>query len=137
MTSEWPRLYRGLTPEAAHEWARCAPWIAAALEHARETHTVDDVRDMVARFEAQFWPGERSAVVTEFLRFPRCHALHLWLCGGEMGELVDTTLPAIERFAREAGCRFLSTTGREGWRRVLAPHGFEPAWHTCLKELNQ
>lgn len=47
------------------EWTRCAPWIEAALEHAHGSHNLDDVYEMVMDGECQFWPGKRSASVTQ------------------------------------------------------------------------
>lgn len=116
-------------------WERCKPYIEAALHHARGTHTVDDVWAAVQIGDAQFWPGERSAVVTEILHFPRKKALHFWLCGGDLKELVETIRPAIEAWGVEQGCAVATTAGRNGWRRALEGHGYEPAWHVCTKEL--
>jgi hypothetical protein len=39
------------------EWARCAPWIDAALEHARGTQSLQDVKAQIDRGEALLWPG--------------------------------------------------------------------------------
>lgn len=119
----------------SREWARCAPWIAAALEFGRDTHSLNDVLAEVLAGEAQFWPGERSAVVTEMHEHPRLRAVHLWLCGGDLTELVEGMLPAIEAWARANNCSRLSTCGRKGWDRVLKPKGFEPAFHVAIKEL--
>lgn len=85
--------------------------------------------------EAQFWPGEQSAVVTEVIRLPKVKALHVWLAGGEMGELIDRMLPAVEAFAKAAGCDRLSIAGRDGWERMLKNKGYAPAWRVVAKEL--
>jgi hypothetical protein len=118
----------------SEEWARCAPWIEAALERDG-THDLEDVLAMVLADEAQFWPGESSAVVTEVLTLPKVKALHVWLAGGEMEELLGKMLPAIEDFARRAGCDRFSVAGREGWERALRSKGFSPAWRVVAKEL--
>ena len=99
------------------------------------THDLSDVWKLVMADEAQFWPGEQSAVITEVLNLPKVKALHVWLAGGEMDELINKMLPAVEAFARAAGCNRLSIAGREGWERMLRGKGYDPAWRVVAKEL--
>lgn len=121
--------------EAEAEWTRCRPWLEAALEHACGTHLIEDVEDAIARGEAHFWPGRQSAVVTEFHEFPRLKALHFWLAGGDLEELLNRMLPDITAWAKAHGCTRMTLAGRPGWRRALAPHGFDPHWHICAKDV--
>lgn len=102
----------------ADEWARCADWIAGALERAGGTHTVEDVREAVECGEMQFWPGERCALVTELMRYPRLLACNYFLVGGDMSEIVAMQ-PSVEAWARSQGCERMQCAGRFGWRRVL------------------
>ena len=91
-------------PEA---WARCRPYLQAALEHASGTHGIEDVAQLVEEGRAQFWPGARCAVVTEFYDYPKLRACNFWLLGGDLTELL-AMLPAIEAWARwmySAGAR--------------------------------
>lgn len=117
------------------EWARCEAWIAGALEYSGGTHDLADVRAMVERGEAQFWFSANAAGVTEVVTYPRFKSLHLWLCGGDMGEIVSILLPAAEAWAKAQGCTMTSTAGRMGWSRVLEPLGYEPVAQICMKEL--
>lgn len=120
---------------AASEWGRCSHWIAAALEHSGGSHHIEDVRLMCETGEARFIPGERSAAVVEVIEYPRLNRLHLWLNGGDMDELVNVLLPIAEAWGRENGCTQVTTAGRPGWDRVMAPFGFKPAARICMKEL--
>lgn len=119
----------------AEEWARCRPWIEAALEYALGTHTIEDVWALVLAGQAHFWPGRNAAVVTEFHPFPRLKALHFWLCGGDLTELTQEMRPAIEAWGALNGCTRFTTAGREGWQRVMARHGYQPHWHICAKDV--
>lgn len=121
------------TPAAA-EWARCRTWIEAALAYCGGTHLIEDVEAQIERGEAQFWPGERSAVVTELVQFPRMSALHFWLCGGDLKELTTEMRPRIEAWGVGQGCTRFSTAGRHGWQRVMKRHGYEPLWNVCVKD---
>lgn len=117
------------------EWERCSPWIENALAYALGTHTIDDVWDMVQRGDAVFWPGKKSAVVTEFHEFPRLKSLHFWLCGGDLKELVRDMRPCIEAWGAAQGATRFTTAGRDGWQRAMSPYGYTPQWHICAKDL--
>lgn len=117
------------------DWARCAPWIDAALTHAGRSHELADVQEMVAQDQAQFWPGDRAAMVTLVEDEPRERRLLIWLAGGELEELVNLLRPAAERWAQEQGCRRVLVIGRPGWERALAPEGYAPLARIIAKEL--
>lgn len=122
-------------PTIVVEWARCKPWIEAALEHDGGFHNVEDIEGYIASGSAQFWPGARSAVVTQFWNFPRAKALNYWLAGGDMEELLDDMQPVIEAWARDNGCTHIVIAGRKGWERAMKPHGFEALWTALGKRL--
>jgi len=121
-----------LSPEA---WARCAPWLAAALDHAGRSHDLADVEEMVSQAEAQLWAGDRAAMVTLLEDEPRERRLLIWLAGGDLSELVNVLRPAAERWARGQGCRRVLIVGRPGWERALAPEGYAPLARIIAKEL--
>ena len=120
------------------EWARCAPWLEAALEYDGGLNRLDDVLDAVLAGEAHFWPGQRSVIVTEFWDLKRSggRALHCWLAGGDLGEIVEAMRPVITAFAREQGCTRITITGRSGWARSLKVDGFRQVCVGMSKELN-
>lgn len=89
----------------------------------------------IAAGEAVFWPGERSAIVTEFIDYPRHKALHFWLSGGDMDELVERMQPIIEAWGRALGCTHSGVAGREGWKRVLNAKGYRERVTILTKEL--
>ena len=116
------------------EWNRCAGWLLAALEYD-QCHDLSDVKAKVLADECQFWPGLKSAIVTEVIDTPKVRSLHIWLVGGDLKELVGDMLPVITDFAKRAGCSRMSVAGRKGWERVLLGKGFVPAWRVAMKEL--
>lgn len=124
----------------AQEWVRCSPWIEAALEHCNGTHRIEDVAQLVLTDpDTAFWPGQRSAIVAQLSRHPRLIQLHLWLCGGDLRELLDM-LPTIEAHGVLHGATMFTTGGRlkngkSGWGRVLKSRGYAPRWEICVKDL--
>ncbi|MEO8115888.1 MAG: hypothetical protein ABI655_15975 [Phenylobacterium sp.] len=117
------------------EWARCEPWLAAALVHAGRTHAPLDVKRMVARGEAHLWPGRTSAMVTVVEDDPCERRMLIWLAGGALEELRGELLPAAERWARGRGCRRMLVIGRPGWERALKPKGYAPLAQLIAKDL--
>jgi hypothetical protein len=114
------------------EFDRCALWIEAALEHTGGFFNLDDVRERVISGEAIFWPGERSAVVTEWGDFPRGQrVLNFWLAGGDLGEL-RRMHDAISAWARSQGATHTTIAGRAGWSKAL---GYRTAWTAMVREL--
>lgn len=104
-------------------WQQAAPLLQRALDDAGNTHTPADVRAAIEADEAQLWIGEHSAGVTEVLTYPRCKVLHIWLVAGELNEIARAR-EALDGFARMAGCKRVSLTGRPGWQRALRGHGY-------------
>lgn len=119
---------------AFSDFARCIPWLQAALDAGGNTHTIADVFDAVAAGRMQFWPAPRGCAITEIIAYPRKKVLHIFLAGGEMDQIVDMDGSATE-FARANGCDGMSICGRRGWARVLKDNGWEETMTTLVKEI--
>jgi hypothetical protein len=117
------------------EWARCEPWISAALEHAGRTHTLDDVRETIARGDGQLWAGADCALVTTIETSPTRKTLLLWLAGGDISELINEWRAEAESWGREMGCTMSMVIGRRGWVKALQPHGYAPQACILTKDL--
>lgn len=115
------------------EWLRCEAWIAAALDYAHGTHTIEDVKAACLAGKATLIPGEQAAMVVEIEDYPRLKILHFWLAGGDLEELRDDLRPFAERWGREMGCARVTITGRRGWVKALP--GYEEVATICGKEL--
>jgi hypothetical protein len=117
------------------EWARCAPWLEAALAQAGRTHSLGDVKAAIDSGEARFWPGAASALVAAVDADPGDRRLLIWLAGGAREELETDLLPLAEAWGRENGCRRALIIGRAGWERTLKSKGYAPLARIVAKEL--
>lgn len=115
---------------AIMEWQRCRHWIVAALEHC-DTHDIDDIEHALSQDLMQFWPGQKSAMVTQIVTYPKLRTLDIFLCGGDLDELFEIEQVATE-YARAWGCQRIVGGGRKGWSKVLAKRGWKPI--TLLKK---
>jgi hypothetical protein len=113
---------------------RCWPWLEAALKVAGNTHGKEDLWAGIERGEYAFWPGHRSAIVTEFYTSPRAKVVNFWLCGGDLKELL-VMWPHIEAWAKDNGCVAAIGAGRAAWGRVMRRFGYRPVHTTFEREL--
>lgn len=105
-----------MRPEEALLFEERRPYIAAALEYAGGTHTVEDVRAGCEDGTFQFWPAPHSVVVTEVLRTPQQLIVHVFLAAGRMDE-IEEVHDRVEDWARRIGAHKLTLVGRPGWTR--------------------
>jgi hypothetical protein len=101
------------------EWIRCSPWIQAALDHAGNLFTLDDVKESVLKGQAFFLPGFEAVVISEIRIYPQKKIYNCWLAGGSLEELKIGFAPAIRWYAKKAGCDAITIQGRPGWQRVF------------------
>jgi hypothetical protein len=104
------------------EWERCSQWLQAALDHAGNLFTLEDVKKAVIKGEAIFLPGLEAAVIAEIRVYPQKRIYNCWLAGGNLEELKLAFAPAIRRYAKRAGCDAITIQGRPGWQRVFNMH---------------
>lgn len=118
------------------EAVRLQEHLEAALEYAGGTHTLSDVIAEIYAGQMQFWPGERSAIVTQIAEFPRKTVLVFFLAGGDGDELRQMR-GRIERWAiKEHGCTAATLTGRRGWARsFMVEEGYNVGLVHMTKEL--
>lgn len=119
----------------AAAWRRCRPYIEAALKTC-PSHAIEDIERGVERGDFQFWAGRRCAAITEICVYPRAKAIHHWLSGGDLKELVRQERQ-IEAWGRSQGCAFIfgSSTDRPGFRRVMERLGYVPGQIEYWKDL--
>src|SRR5262252_3252293 len=106
------------TAMIAH-FERCWPWLAAALEHADNTHRKEDVLQSFENGSAYFHPLPHAAMATYFKTHPSgLRDQVYWLAGGDLGEIVKG-VELLTQWARDEHCDRSVIVGRKGWARVL------------------
>jgi hypothetical protein len=82
----------------------------------------------------QMFQTEEAIIITEIVVYPRKRTLHVFVAAGEL-EAVMALQPAVEAFARGAGCTAMTTTARKGFLRVLPGYGWRPSHVTFTRNL--
>lgn len=125
----------GFFPDWFLVFDHCSDWIAAALEHAGDTHTLGDIADGIAQGRFILWPGTKSAVITEIIQYPQLKCLNYFLAGGNMEELKKMR-PDIEMWAKHHGVTRVTLAGRKGWlRSFLKDEGYSEKWSVMAKDI--
>ena len=115
------------------ELIRCRPWIEAALEYSGGTHEFEDIVIGIYEQRMQLWPAENSCLVTELVNYPRKRVLHVFLGGGNLEEIMGMHSDVI-KWAKLQGCSGMTMTGRLGWKKPLAEHGWKTVHQSYAKE---
>ena len=115
------------------ELQRCSPWIEAALEYSGGTHDFIDVAEGINKGTMQLWPTPKGCIVTEIVVYPRKRMLNVFLGGGELDQILDMHQDVIQ-WAKAQGCTALTMTGRVGWKKPLAKHGWDQLHSSYIKE---
>lgn len=132
------RTYPEVTVEQASDlrvsFDRVWPWLKKAVARYGPTHGKRHVWERIESGDAQLWTLEKGAVVTTIEVFPSgLRECHLWLGGGEMGD-VRSLVGIVEAWARdEKRCDRMVIVGRKGWGRVLEGYGSRTV--TFVKEM--
>jgi len=105
------------------EWERCKPLIQKAIEY-QDFYTIDDIEDKIRSGMAFLWPGQESAIVTEFVLFPKKKILHILCIAGKYKE-VEEIYMCIENYARQLEIDKITGSGRKGWLRKVKHLGFK------------
>ena len=121
------------------QWLRCRPWIEDALPYTKGTHSIEDIEDGIADGRFVFWAGNHSAVITEFIHYPKKKVLNYFLFGGRtkeaVRELVKVMEPRITQWAKRHGCSAVAAASRPGLERIGRRNGFQPAWRVIYKDI--
>lgn len=100
------------------------PQLKTALDHAGNTHTIQDVAELVLAGQAELWVEGDGLIITEIEEYPQGPVLRCWLAAGDMDDVLSL-LPRVYGYGRWRGCEKVTMLGRKGWKRVLADEGWE------------
>ena len=98
------------------------------LEHARKyiepilaelkTHLWEDIVEGLLNKRFHLLPLKNSALICEFIQYPRLKALNIFLAGGDLDEIKALT-PHLYSWAKDCGAERIEIRGRIGWLKVF------------------
>jgi hypothetical protein len=78
------------------------------------------------------------AFMTTYTNFPRCQTIDIVWAKGKKHTLEDflaLVLSAVERVGMHAGCKYCTIQGRQGFKPMIAPFGYEVDRTVYFKEI--
>ncbi len=100
-------------------WNRAETKIKRALKHAGDTHTIDDLKNLISSNKAQLWQvNERTLIITEIIQYPQKKVLNIFIAAGDLQPLL-AAIPDLVEYARQNDCAWLQATGRHGWQKKV------------------
>lgn len=124
----------GLAPQRiAETWHTLAPYISRGLAYGYDAYPLDECRRLAQEGELLVVVVEEvvshNILVVLTLELSTVQGLgdicHIVTAGGsEMEDWLDWLQPIVQQVGREQGAALLTTKGRKGWERALAPKGW-------------
>lgn len=108
--------------------------IKKALSKGGDTHTWEDVYAGLQEGKYQFFQKGGGVCITQVHQAPQVRYLHYFIVAGDMQDCLDLQ-PEIEAFAKAQGCKYVTSSGRMGWRKVLPNYGWKETHVVYQKEL--
>lgn len=106
-----------------------------ALRLAGDTHTLDDIKKEISAGRFQVFSEGDSFVLTEVVQEPQQKYMNVFLAVGDLS--VVNLIPKMEAFAEQAGCSWIQTLGRPGWKSVLPDYGWQPTHVLFVHRIGQ
>lgn len=110
--------------------------INEALYYAKNTHSFDDVVQLILTNRVLFFSYQEAFLIMERVEYPSFATFHCFLAGGKI-EAVMEAQQQMEQLGKDLGCKYLSIAGRPGWQRVLASKGWKPVCVTLYREIEE
>tara|TARA_Y100000310_G_C20456044_1_gene703105 strand:+ start:130 stop:501 length:372 start_codon:yes stop_codon:yes gene_type:complete len=103
-------------PDWESELNRCRKWLEPVFDRY-ETYRWEDVILNVK--EGKWWllPLKKSALLIEFIKYPRRNTLYVLAAGGDIEEITRSDR-TVEKIARETNCTSIEIRGRKGWEKI-------------------
>lgn len=113
---------------------RLLPHLEKAADYTFGRYEAEDILTAAGRGEVHMWvvteEGDiKGITVTRFWDYPRKRCLDMLFLGGDDGfSWKDPMLATLRRWAREAGCEVIESSGRPGFARAFKDDGYRMLW---------
>ena len=108
--------------------------IEEALAYADNSHTFDRICERVIHGDLLMYVFDNSVLLCEISEYPNFKTFHVYLGGGDLKEMLDAQ-EIIEADAILFDCKYVSMTGRIGWKPHFEKRGWTHSLSIYKKEL--
>lgn len=123
-----------MSPPGWEEYRRWRDDFAAILDP--RFYTVEWLDGEVWSGRIRLFSDEKSAILVSLRTFPTgAFEAHVEAAAGELKLLCNSTIAAVEDWARAIGCVSVRIESREAWVRIMGDKGYTPYQFAIRKEL--
>ncbi len=108
--------------------------IEAALAHAYDSYSFDDVVFKILSGECHFYKEDECFTIMQVITYPQYKTYHCFLASGTQ-EALDDIWEKMQVIAKALNCTYVTITGRPGWARRLKSRGWVHRYVTMAKEV--
>ncbi len=108
--------------------------IEEALAHADNSHSFDHICERIIAGDLLLYPLDNAILLCEVSEAPNFKTFHVYLGGGDLQEMLDAQ-GMIENEGRLFDCKYVSMTGRLGWKPHFEQRGWKHRLSIYKKEL--
>lgn len=108
--------------------------IEKALVLGGSTHTWEDVRFALLEGKMQIFWNDFGACITEICVTPQLRYLNCFVVAGKLPEVMELH-DQVENHALSAGCAYMITSARKGWKTVLPKFGWKDTRSVFVRDL--
>lgn len=120
----------------APEWEDYLRWrddFAALLD--LRFYTVEWLDGEVWSGRIRLFTGKKSAILVMLKAYPTgAFELHGMAAAGELNDLLSSTIPQSEKWAKELGAICAVIDSRPGWGKVMKSHGYD-LYQTAIRKM--
>ena len=110
--------------ERARLFIEALPFLTDAMDLIARQYNHDDVFAEYMQGRCHLIMSDKPAVLSRIETNPRGKTCEIWLCGGELEDLLKNLLPQVERWGLMNGCQDVAYIGRNGWLKKMDEHGY-------------
>ena len=108
--------------------------VEKALVLGGGTHTWEDIQIALIEGRMQIYWNDHGACITEICQTPQCRYMNCFVVAGELPGVMELQ-EEVENAAISAGCKYMTTSARMGWKTVLPKYGWKNTRAVFTKEL--
>lgn len=128
--------------EVKNIWNKVEGFLKEATDMSEGRYDIEDLKTKLCAGEFQLWVvfDEKyeilAAITSSFMQYPKCKMLCGQFLGGiKMSLWHDKFVATFDNWARDNKCVAIEFSGRAGWGKVLAPHGYREVFRTYQRDL--
>jgi hypothetical protein len=110
--------------------------IERALVLGGGTHSWEDIRIGLIEGRYQIFWNKHGACITEICDAPQARYLNCFVVAGELPGVMELH-EEVENHAISMGCKYMQTSARMGWQKVLPNYGWKKARIVFVRDLQE